>query len=395
MTARAAVSASLAAAVLASALAFAPTASASLDDGNHQACNAANIISPSNNPYDSHTGPDAWAAWVGCILAAKDDHERTARARGQFVQDLVALLNTLSNGYANIMVFDVAGDNAFGDPWFTHPYAANLQGVIGQADVTYHDVTSREDQTYRVWAFTGGGTFTNPGDGGWVNWGFSGYYTRNGGTVTFNPAPAPVPAVPGNTSGAPLTPGAPGTMGAVTDLGGLLTGATPAVGGTTGPEGTLTPLLPPVSAGGDNVTRVAATGVTAGVTSLTGGAKFLRTAHGLGALSLKSAAGYPVSAGTLAPGGSTWLLKPVAGGRYEITNGFGLDLTENTKSYTAELQPWKNTANQKWQVLPLSNGTHQIRISDQDCLTYDEDFKTLGVWTCDNSAAQQWTIADL
>ncbi|MFC9730750.1 hypothetical protein ACFWGM_27425 [Streptomyces roseolus] len=30
---------------------------------------------------------------------------------------------------------------------------------------------------------------------------------------------------------------------------------------------------------------------------------------------------------------------------------------------------------------------------DQDCLTYHEDYKKLGVWTCDGTEGQRWIVA--
>ncbi|MFE7532168.1 RICIN domain-containing protein [Kitasatospora sp. NPDC057542] len=94
------------------------------------------------------------------------------------------------------------------------------------------------------------------------------------------------------------------------------------------------------------------------------------------------------------PGGadSRWTFKDAGGGRYRITNGLGPELTENTGTYFADVNGWKGSPEQKWEVLNITGDAYQIRISDQDCLTYHEDRKALGVWTCDGSAEQQWTI---
>ncbi|MFE5511962.1 hypothetical protein ACFQ9J_15290 [Streptomyces sp. NPDC056529] len=53
-----------------------------------------------------------------------------------------------------------------------------LQGVRSDVKVT------SDYGTYRVIAFESG-TFTNHGDGGWINRGFKGWFDRDGGSVTF------------------------------------------------------------------------------------------------------------------------------------------------------------------------------------------------------------------
>ncbi|MFB7025533.1 MULTISPECIES: stress protein [unclassified Streptomyces] len=57
-------------------------------------------------------------------------------------------------------------------------YSMNLQGIVSNVKVT------SDYGTYRVIVFESG-TFTNHGDGGWINWGFKGWFDRNGGSVTF------------------------------------------------------------------------------------------------------------------------------------------------------------------------------------------------------------------
>ncbi|MEU7019947.1 hypothetical protein ABZ990_04735 [Streptomyces sp. NPDC046203] len=57
-------------------------------------------------------------------------------------------------------------------------YSLNLQGVVANARVT------QGSATYRVLAFKSG-TIVNRGDGGWSNWGFGGWWDRDGGTVVF------------------------------------------------------------------------------------------------------------------------------------------------------------------------------------------------------------------
>ncbi|MEV0782672.1 hypothetical protein AB0I52_06735 [Streptomyces sp. NPDC050423] len=57
-------------------------------------------------------------------------------------------------------------------------YSLELYGLVANARVT------QGSATYRVLAFKSG-TIVNRGDGGWLNWGFGGWYTRSGNTVTF------------------------------------------------------------------------------------------------------------------------------------------------------------------------------------------------------------------
>jgi hypothetical protein len=61
----------------------------------------------------------------------------------------------------------------------SHKYTANLQNVVYDATVRgsgYPD--------FRIIVFSSG-TFTNHSDGGWINWAFRGWFTRDGMTVHF------------------------------------------------------------------------------------------------------------------------------------------------------------------------------------------------------------------
>ncbi|MFI5618640.1 stress protein [Streptomyces sp. NPDC051567] len=58
-------------------------------------------------------------------------------------------------------------------------HSTNLHGVVYDARV------SGIHGKYRVLVFESG-TFTNHGDGGWINWAFRGWFDRNGGNVTFH-----------------------------------------------------------------------------------------------------------------------------------------------------------------------------------------------------------------
>ncbi|WP_406382148.1 hypothetical protein [Streptomyces sp. NBC_01618] len=193
-----------------SALAVGALAQPAAADGSYDPatdnCNAATAVTPGS--YG--TGSLTW-----CIIAAKQSGETKKLAREGFVKGLLDMLINHTGGYYNIMIFDVAGKNAFGDPWFVHDYRENLQEVAFQTDVTYNDQTSREDQTYRVWIFSGGGTFANMGDGGWGNWAFYGLWDRSTSVVNLRPTsipalPNPGEPAPGDTPMTPAVPARPG-----------------------------------------------------------------------------------------------------------------------------------------------------------------------------------------
>ncbi|MFJ3794443.1 ricin-type beta-trefoil lectin domain protein [Kitasatospora sp. NPDC090091] len=118
---------------------------------------------------------------------------------------------------------------------------------------------------------------------------------------------------------------------------------------------------------------------------------YLKLDNGLGAVPLSGSAGASVVPGIRGGNESKWKITSVGGGRYRITSSYGLDLTENS-NYMAELQPWSNSSQQKWELFGVGNGRYQIRISDDDCLAHDADFKQLGVWTCKRGWQQEWVL---
>ncbi|HEV7980340.1 hypothetical protein [Amycolatopsis sp.] len=60
-----------------------------------------------------------------------------------------------------------------------HNYTANLKNIVYDATVHGSDYPA-----FRVIVFSSG-TFTNRGDGGWINWAFRGWFNRDGMTVNF------------------------------------------------------------------------------------------------------------------------------------------------------------------------------------------------------------------
>ncbi|MFD5465538.1 ricin-type beta-trefoil lectin domain protein [Kitasatospora sp. NPDC127059] len=117
----------------------------------------------------------------------------------------------------------------------------------------------------------------------------------------------------------------------------------------------------------------------------------LKLDNGLGAVPVGGSAGASVVPGIRGGNESKWKITSVGGGRYRITSSYGLELTENS-NYMAELQPWSNSDRQKWQLVAVGNGKYRIRISEDDCLAHDADFKQLGVWTCKSGWQQEWVL---
>ena len=99
------------------------------------------------------------------------------RDRGAWVRALLEDLKSKTKGKLNIMVFNMQQGFVFNPPPGTSKFTkATFKGGLGG------------NITYGIWAFSSGTTFTNQGDGGFINWAFYGAFTRNGGVVTFQPA---------------------------------------------------------------------------------------------------------------------------------------------------------------------------------------------------------------
>ncbi|MBZ9593655.1 MULTISPECIES: stress protein [Streptomyces] len=88
--------------------------------------------------------------------------------RGTFVQEAVDKAFKAAGGWHNVMLFNLSQN-----------YNDQFQGTRVYANVKWGNIH------YGLWIFESG-QFTNQGDGGWINWGFTGWYERNGGHVKFN-----------------------------------------------------------------------------------------------------------------------------------------------------------------------------------------------------------------
>jgi hypothetical protein len=87
--------------------------------------------------------------------------------RDKFVQKAVEEAFNKSGGRFNVILMNLS-----------QGYTYNLQGIRLYANVRWGHIN------YGLW-IAEAGSFTNTGDGGWDNWGFRGWFTRNGNTVNF------------------------------------------------------------------------------------------------------------------------------------------------------------------------------------------------------------------
>ncbi|MFJ2867777.1 RICIN domain-containing protein [Kitasatospora sp. NPDC087314] len=342
---------------------------------------------------------------IGTMIGAFRSAARTAQAdNAAFTQGMASQLSAAAPGF-NVMVFKYDGTDLYDTIWFRNVYEADMHGVLIDQTVKleHHDSEGGPAgyDDFRIWVFAGDSTFTNKGDGGFGNWAFVGNDSDRTVSTTRScvlirctdskriihfPAreiPADIAGTPG-TPGVPVTPGTPGTVP------GVSTGGTPAPGVPAKP-GT----VPGVSTGGTPATPgvPAHQGGDGGGGDTVTGLLYPKVKTGRGPVATGAASGPSILAGSSGPKNTGWRFAAVGNGRYKITSAVsGLALTENTKGYVADAKPWTGADEQKWQLVGQGDGQYQIRITDQDCLTYDEDAKALGVWTCNNGWNQQWSL---
>ncbi len=82
--------------------------------------------------------------------------------RQGFVKGLMEQATYAAHGKYNVMVFNLS-----------QPYDRNIQGVKFFKQANYQGVP------YGIWIYSDG-TFTNKGDGGFINWAFNGRFQRTG-----------------------------------------------------------------------------------------------------------------------------------------------------------------------------------------------------------------------
>ncbi|WP_181799225.1 RICIN domain-containing protein [Kitasatospora acidiphila] len=347
---------------------------------------------------------------IGKMIGGFRSAALTAQAdNAAFTQGMAGQLSAAAPGF-NVMVFKYDGTDLYDTLMFHNDYQADMTGVLVDTTVKlqHHDSeggpTGYDD--FRIWVFSGDSTFTNNGDGGYGNWAFVGSDSDRTVTNTrpclritcydsqriihFPARDSTSPAVSsGDTppTGTPVTPGIPANPGTVPGVstGGTVTPGIPANPGT----------VPGVSTGGTATPGTPAHqgGSGSGTGGTLAGLLYPKVKTGQGPIATGSVSGPSILAGTSGAKNSGWQFTSVGDGRYEITSAVsGLALTENTKTYDADARSWTGVDEQKWQLVSQGAGQYQIRITDQDCLTYDEDAKALGVWTCNNAWNQQWKL---
>jgi hypothetical protein len=121
-------------------------------------------------PIATSFAPPANAGGVDEFFNNTVGQLRQSQNREGFVKGLANKAFYYHQGKYNIMVFNLS-----------QGFAPALRGVQYFKQVNYNGVN------YGIWAFKDG-TFTNTGDGGYINWAFVGSWTRGGNdnkTVTF------------------------------------------------------------------------------------------------------------------------------------------------------------------------------------------------------------------
>lgn len=87
--------------------------------------------------------------------------------RSGFVKGLMESASHQAGDKYNVMVFNLGND-----------YERSLNGIQFFASTPYQNLT------FGIWIFEDG-EFINKGDGGWINWAFSGVFDRNDKHVEF------------------------------------------------------------------------------------------------------------------------------------------------------------------------------------------------------------------
>ncbi|WP_035802896.1 RICIN domain-containing protein [Kitasatospora mediocidica] len=345
---------------------------------------------------------------IGNMIGGFRSAALTAQAdNAAFTQGMAGQLSAAAPGF-NVMVFKYDGTDLYDTIWFRNVYEADMNGVLVDTTVKleHHDSEGGPAgyDDFRIWVFAGDSTFTNKGDGGYGNWAFVGNdsdrtvsttrscvlirCTDSQRIIHFPARDITTPAVSSGDApptGTPVTPATPATPGTVPGVstGGTATPGVPATPGTVpgvSTGGTATPGVPAHQGGGSGGGTIA-------------GLLYPKVKTGQGPVASGSTSGPSVLAGNSGAKNSGWQFTSAGNGRYKITSAVsGLALTENTKTYDADAKPWTGADEQKWQLVSQGDGQYQIRITDQDCLTYDEDAKALGVWTCTNAWNQQWKL---
>lgn len=96
------------------------------------------------------------------------DAIKSAQNRDGFVKNLMESSFYASGQKYNVMVFNLSQE-----------YEDHFNGVQFYGSAVYDGIT------YGIWVFEDG-SFTNKGDGGWIDWAFRGWFDRDGDHVEFH-----------------------------------------------------------------------------------------------------------------------------------------------------------------------------------------------------------------
>ncbi|MBT9284444.1 MULTISPECIES: stress protein [Bacillus] len=96
------------------------------------------------------------------------DAIKSAQNRDGFVKNLMESSFYASGQKYNVMVFNLSQE-----------YEDHFNSVQFYGSAVYDGIT------YGIWVFEDG-SFTNKGDGGWINWAFRGWFDRDGDHVEFH-----------------------------------------------------------------------------------------------------------------------------------------------------------------------------------------------------------------
>lgn len=96
------------------------------------------------------------------------DAIKSSQNRDGFVKNLMESSFYASGQKYNVMVFNLSQE-----------YEDHFNGVQFYGSAVYDGIT------YGIWVFEDG-SFTNKGDGGWINWAFRGWFDRDGDHVEFH-----------------------------------------------------------------------------------------------------------------------------------------------------------------------------------------------------------------
>ncbi|MEV7506829.1 stress protein [Streptomyces sp. NPDC090085] len=164
------------------ALALTGAAALPAQAAGHPATPAPAVSAPAATPGTAPAAaPDAAAAADKSVTVnVSMDHLGSGKAiadalrgiktdnRGSFVQEAVDKAFKAAGSRHNVMLFNLSQN-----------YNDQFRGTKVYANVQWGNIH------YGLWIFESG-EFTNQGDGGWINWGFVGWFERNGGHVKFN-----------------------------------------------------------------------------------------------------------------------------------------------------------------------------------------------------------------